>query len=235
MCNEIQTEAQHLCICEWVDWRRHSLRFTGTWLYFHAPTPLHPSVCHYGSLIALICVYVYRMCGRVHARVSEIVIWGCWLGSEKEPDKCAKLVAGCSQTVRGNRPAEDWGGRGRGCWEAMCCYCHMSRLARQRASGRRARKTPPTGNCGCGGWVSRMAAELNFFPRLYQREKVKCREIDLPPTIRIVAHTLCVPHRERERERDTYILYICTVCMYIITHSDYKHMFALYANALKEF
>ncbi|CAB1436024.1 unnamed protein product [Pleuronectes platessa] len=52
------------------------------------------------------------MCGFVHAQASLIVIWGFWLGSEKEHDKCAKFVAGCSQTVGGNRPAEDVGGGG---------------------------------------------------------------------------------------------------------------------------
>lgn len=46
----------------------------------------------------------------VHVHASEIVIWGCWLGSEKKHDKCAKLVAGYSQTVKGGgMPAEDWG------------------------------------------------------------------------------------------------------------------------------
>ncbi len=72
-----------------------------TWLCVHVPTFQHPRVCHHASLIALICVCVHRMCGCVHVRASGIVIWGCWLGSEKEHDKCAKLVAGCSQTVGG--------------------------------------------------------------------------------------------------------------------------------------
>lgn len=64
------------------------------------------------------------------ACASKVVIWSCWLGSEKKQDKCVELVEGCSQTGvgEGGRPAEDWGG-GWGSSEAMCCYCHMSRLA----------------------------------------------------------------------------------------------------------
>lgn len=169
--NDIQTEAQHVWI--WTGLSAHSLHFSGTHRYLPAPTFLHPCVClcHFLSLITLICVYVYRMYCCVHVHASEIVIWGCWLGSEKKHDKCAKLVAGYSQTVKGGGHAcRGLGGggcsvRGVGCREAMCCYCHMSRSAQQRASGRRARKTPPTGNCGWGGWVSRTAAELALPPQ----------------------------------------------------------------------
>lgn len=86
------------------------------------PPPLHPPPPPHRMA---------RLCVHVHA--PKIVIWGCWLRSKKEHDKCGELVAGCSQTVR------DWGGGGRGGrkdWgrggrqEAMCCYCHMSHLAR---------------------------------------------------------------------------------------------------------
>ena len=99
--SDIQTKAQHVWI--WTGLSAHSLLFSGTQRYLPALTFLHLCVClcHFLSLITLICVYVYRMycCVRVHA--SEIVIWGCWLGSEKKHDKCAKLGAGYSQTVRG--------------------------------------------------------------------------------------------------------------------------------------
>lgn len=50
----------------------------------------------------------------------------------------------------GNRPAEDRGaawGAGRPCAAAVTCHAWH----RGRVSGRRARKTPPTGNCGHWG------------------------------------------------------------------------------------
>lgn len=209
--NDIQTEAQHVWI--WTGLSAHSLHFSGTHRYPPAPTFLHPCVClcHFLSLITLICVYVYRMYCCVHVHASEIVIWGCWLGSEKKHDKCAKLVAGYSQTVKGGgMPAEDWGvgaarwgglGAGRPCAATVTC---RARHSSGRVAGGRGKHHPP-GTVGEGaGWAGRLRS-WRFLPRLYHRERIKRREIDLPPTIRVVAHSLFVCATDRENE--SYVLY----------------------------
>lgn len=209
--NDIQTEAQHVWI--WTGLSAHSLHFSGTHRYLPAPTFLHPCVClcHFLSLITLICVYVYRMYCCVHVHASEIVIWGCWLGSEKKHDKCAKLVAGYSQTVKGGgMPAEDWDvgaarwgglGAGRPCAATVTC---RARHSSGRVAGGRGKHHPP-GTVGEGaGWAGRLQS-WRFLPRLYHRERIKRREIDLPPTIRVVAHSLFVCATDRENE--SYVLY----------------------------
>lgn len=120
-----------------------------TLLYVHVP--IFPRVCHYVSLIALIRVCVHHICGCVHVRASGIVIWGCWLGSEKEHDKCAKLVAGCSQTVRGKTGlqrigVEGGGGAWRPCAATVTCRAWHSG---GRAAGGRGKHHPP-GTVGVG-------------------------------------------------------------------------------------
>lgn len=75
------------------------------------------------------------------------------------------------------------------------------------------RKTPPTGNCGCGGWVSRMDCRAGASsPGFIKGKKMKSREMDLPSTIRVVAHSVFVC----ATERNAYILNICTICTVFI-------------------
>lgn len=115
------------------------------------------------------------------------IIWSCWLGSEKEHDKCANLVAGCSQTVweGGGRPAEEWGG---GIGELGGHVLLLSHVALGTVVGERQAGEENTTHRELWAW-GLGEQDGCFFPRLYQREKIKCREIDLPLTIRLVAHT----------------------------------------------
>lgn len=88
------------------------------------------------------------MCGCFHVHASEVVIWGCWLGSEKEHDKCAKLVAGCSQTVGGESALQriGAGGAARPCAATVTCRAwHGS----GRVAGGRGKHHPP-GTVGVG-------------------------------------------------------------------------------------
>lgn len=75
----------------------------------------------------------------VHVHASQIVIWGCWLGSEKKHDKCAKLVAGYSQTVKGGgaclQRIGGWGLLGEGGWVPGGHVLLLSHVALGTAAG----------------------------------------------------------------------------------------------------
>lgn len=129
---------------------------------------VHQYVCYYMGLIAQISVCVYHMCGCVNVCASKIGIWGCWLGGEKEHDKCAKLVARCSQTVGGKEACRGWGVLGGPCAATVTCRTWHS--SGQVAGGRGKHHPPATMGVGAGrtGWLWSWRF---FFPRLYQREK----------------------------------------------------------------
>lgn len=140
---------------------------------------------------------------------SEIVILDCWLRSKKEHDKCAKLVVGCSQTVRGETGlqrigVEVGGGTGRPC--AATVTCRTWHGSRRVAGGEKNTTHRELWVWGLGEQDGLQS--WRFFPRLYQRKKkMKSREMDLPSTIRVVAHSVFVC----ATERNAYILNICTI------------------------
>lgn len=134
----------------------------------------------------------------------------------------------------GGRPAEEWGG---GIGELGGHVLLLSHVALGTVVGERQAGEENTTHRELWAW-GLGEQDGCFFPRLYQREKIKCREIDLPLTIRLVAHThtlcvlqsvcssnpLCVPQRERKRCIHAYSLYLCMHTMSYHTDKQIIHI-----------
>lgn len=136
---------------------------------------------------------------------------GLLAGEREETWQVCQACCGVfSDGKGGGMPAEDWGvgaarwgglGAGRPCAATVTC---RARHSSGRVAGGRGKHHPP-GTVGEGaGWAGRLRS-WRFLPRLYHRERIKRREIDLPPTIRVVAHSLFVCATDRENE--SYVLY----------------------------
>lgn len=170
-------------------------------------------------------MHLYMHTHRVHVHASEIVIWGCWLQSAKEHDKCAKLVAGCSQTFAGGR---GWraGGLQRigvgveGGHVLLLSHVALGTVAGEWQAGEKNTTHRELWVWGLGEQDGCGAGA--FSPGFIKGKKMKRRKRDLPPTIRVVAHSVFVC----ATERNAYLYLIHMYVLYIqYSKTNVTHIF----------
>lgn len=114
VCNEEKRTSSELPTC--------SLRLSCSCLYANASTFLHLCEWHYVRLITLICICCACACFQdSHLGLLAAEQEGTWQVCQA---CCGVFSDGGVEACGG------LGWRGGGCQEAMCCYCHMSHLAR---------------------------------------------------------------------------------------------------------
>lgn len=136
------------------------------------------------------------MCSCVHVHASERV-WGCWLRSEKEHDKSAKLVAGCCQTVLG---VWGWGLGWRGVGVSgghvlLLSHVALGTVAVEWRAGEKNTTHRELWVWGPGEQDDYGAGAIP--PGFMKGKKMKCRKRDLPLAIRVAARFVFVHTAER--------------------------------------